>query len=70
MSHFKESIVMTVSCIGSPRVQLGLVFQDAGDHCSDGRFCKYMVELLYVDSFLYEQFMYNILKSLQFVGCL
>lgn len=54
---------MTVSCIESPRVQLlGLVFQDAGDHCSDGCFCKYIVELLYVDSFLYEQFMYNILK--------
>jgi len=67
---FKEIIVMTVSCFGSPRVQLlGLVFQDAGDQCSDGRFCKYVVELLYVDSFLYEQFMYSIWKRLQFVGC-
>jgi len=57
--------------MGIPRVQLlGLVFQDAGDHCSDGRSCKYIVELLYVDNFLYEQLMYNILKWLQFVGCL
>jgi len=62
---------MTVSCIGSPRVQLlGLVFQDTGVQCSDGRFCKYIVELLYVDNVLYERFMYGILKWLHFVGCL
>jgi hypothetical protein len=54
---------MTVPCIGSPRVQfLELVFQGAGHQCSESRFCKYIVALLYVEHFLYEQCMYNILK--------
>jgi hypothetical protein len=54
---------MTVPWIGGPGVQvLELVFQGAGDQCSDGRFCKYIVALLYVENFLYEHFMYNILK--------
>ena len=38
--------------------------------CSDSHFCKYIVVLLYVENFLYEQFMYDILKWLQFVRCL
>jgi hypothetical protein len=54
---------MTVPCIGSPRLQfLELVFQGAVGQCTDSHICKYIVVLLYVENFLYEQFMYNILK--------